>query len=476
MRATVLALALALAVLAGVPDAEPILLPFDTDRDGTISKAELTAALRHLDLDGDTKVSPREMAGPGSREFARFDLDGDGLLDTDELLATRKLLAAFPQPKVELPDPAGPLPPVPYPKGNPHSDEKAVLGKILFWDQQLSVDDTVACGSCHQPEAGGADARVGTHPGHDGKPGTPDDVLGSPGIAKPGETEVQVTRRVSPSFFTAHHAPKLFWDGRAGDKLVDPVSGTVVLESGAALESQSLFPLMDNAEMSRPGRTWEQLTAKLAQAQPLKRAKDLTPDIVKALAADPTYPKLFARAFGDDAITPPRIAMAIATYERTLVADQTPYDKWLKGGWMKPQWIDGFRVFRQSNCAVCHAPPLFTDNTFRNIGLRPPAEDMGHAEVTKRNEDRGLFKVPSLRNVGLRKNRLMHHGNMRGLGSALSHYRARRERSEDNLDPMLIRRIGPGPRRRAVVEFLKHALTDPRVEQALPPFDHPRIE
>jgi cytochrome c peroxidase len=475
MRSAALGLALVLAVAAGVPDAEPILLPFDTDRDGKISETEFAAMMRHLDLDGDGKVSPREMNGPGTREFARFDTSADGLLDKAELMATQKLLAAFPQPKAELPDPWGPVPPVPYPKGNPHTPEKAVLGKILIWDRQLSADDTVACGSCHQPEAGGADFREARHPGFDGKTGTAADVLGSPGIAKPGGTELQVTRRVSPSFFTAHHAPNLFWDGRAGDQLVDPVSGEVVLESGAALESQSLFPIMDNAEMSRPGRTWEQVTSKLAGAKPLENATDLTPDIRKALARDPTYPKLFARAFGDEAITAPRIAMAIATYERTLVADQTPYDRWLKGGWMKPQWVDGFRVFRQSNCAVCHVPPLFTDNTFRNIGLRPPKEDLGRAEVTKRDEDRGKFKVPSLRNVGLRRNRLMHHGTMRGLGTALSHYRARRERSEDNLDPMLHRRIGPGPRRRAVIEFLKHALTDPRAAQALPPFDHPTL-
>src|SRR5690606_1733609 len=72
------------------------------------------------------------------------------------------------------------LPPVPVPPENPITEPKRVLGKILFWDEQLSSDDSVACGTCHLPAHGGADPRVGRHPGID--PGTIDDVPGSPGI------------------------------------------------------------------------------------------------------------------------------------------------------------------------------------------------------------------------------------------------------------------------------------------------------
>ena len=74
------------------------------------------------------------------------------------------------------------LPPVPVPPENPITEEKRVLGKILFWDEQLSSDDSLACGSCHRPAAGGGDPRAGTHPGR--LPGTIDNVAGSPGIRR----------------------------------------------------------------------------------------------------------------------------------------------------------------------------------------------------------------------------------------------------------------------------------------------------
>src|SRR5688500_13798894 len=102
------------------------------------------------------------------------------------------------------------LPPVPVPPENPITEPKRVLGKILFWDEQLSSDGTVACGTCHRPSAGGADPRAGRHPGVD--KGTIDDVMGSPGIAsldRDGHARphplfgaaAQVTPRLTPSNF-----------------------------------------------------------------------------------------------------------------------------------------------------------------------------------------------------------------------------------------------------------------------------------
>ncbi|MEM8883326.1 MAG: cytochrome c peroxidase [Planctomycetota bacterium] len=453
----------------------PILLPFDLDRDGRISKREMAAAMRHLDLDGDKRVSETELIAH-RREFGLLDTNRDGKLDEKELRRTESVLRSFPQPKTKLPDPEKPLPPVPAPRRNPVTPSKAVLGKMLFWEQQLSSSNSVACGTCHQPRAGGADIRFGRHPGPDGAPGTIDDIFGSPGMLdKKGV--VQVTRRISPSFFGALHAREQFWDGRARDKLRDPVTKSVVLTSGAALETQALAPILDTAEMSEPGRTWRDVTTKLSSAIPLAHAKTLTPDILKALAKDPTYPRLFERAFGSRDITPTRIAMAIASYERTLVPDQTPFDAYIRGNKnaMTAAQVRGWRVFQQSNCAVCHPAPFFTDNTYRNIGLRPPFEDLGRREVTRRKDDRGKFKVPSLRNVGLRP-RFMHHGRFDNLGQVLSHYRARVDRSEDNLDPLLRLRTGPGPARRDLIEFLQFALTDPRAAKGLPPFDHPVLK
>src|SRR5215218_3498434 len=116
------------------------------------------------------------------------------------------------------------LPPVPVPAENPITEPKRVLGKILFWDEQLSSDGSVACGTCHRPGAGGADPRAGRFPGVD--KGTIDDVMGSPGIASldhDGHSRphplfgsgAQITPRLSPSNFGGLWADELFWDGRA---------------------------------------------------------------------------------------------------------------------------------------------------------------------------------------------------------------------------------------------------------------------
>ena len=134
-------------------------------------------------------------------------------------------------------------PPVPYPAENPFSEEKRVLGKILFWDEQVSSDNTVACGTCHRPASGGGDPRLGVHPGPDGILGNDDDVIGSPGIAHTDENggpvfdplfgfEVQVTGRSAQAFIGSQWAPEVFWDGRAGSEFFDPETGAPSIASG----------------------------------------------------------------------------------------------------------------------------------------------------------------------------------------------------------------------------------------------------
>ena len=215
------------------------------------------------------------------------------------------------------------LPPVPVPAENPITEPKRVLGKLLFWDEQLSADDSIACGTCHRPAYGGADPRAGRYPGTD--KGTIDDVRGSPGIASFDRTgrrvahpmfgaEPQVTPRTAPSFFGALWADELFWDGRAGPVFIDPQSGATAIAHGGALENAALTALSNAVEMAEPGRTWRELALKLARVAPLALATRLPPDLAAALAARPRYPQLFSAAFGDAAITPVRIAFALATY------------------------------------------------------------------------------------------------------------------------------------------------------------------
>jgi cytochrome c peroxidase len=377
------------------------------------------------------------------------------------------------------------LPPVPVPAENPITEPKRVLGKIMFWDEQLSSDGSVACGTCHRPGAGGADPRAARHPGVD--KGTIDDVMGSPGIAaldRDGRPQAhalfgdgpQVTPRLSPSNFGALWAEELFWDGRAGSEVVDPLTGKVAIARGGALENQALAALRNETEMAKAGRSWADVAADLTRARPLALATSLPPDTAAALAQHPTYAELFESAFGDSAITPVRIAFALATYQRTLVADQTPYDRFAAGDTtaLTGRALYGWRALQAFQCTACHTPPLFTNNDFFQIGLRRAVFDRGRQNVTGDAEDAGEMKVPSLRNVALRA-RFMHTGEFTSLGAAIRFYittLALPERdgipgtglytfNMSNLDESDLH------------EFIATGLTDPRVRDETFPFDRP---
>ena len=328
--------------------------------------------------------------------------------------------------------------PPPVPGENPLTEQKRLLGKILFWDEQLSSDDTVACGTCHIPAAGGADPRLSAHPGPDGLFGTDDDTIGSAGIVhrdmqnEPVVDPVfgsdrQITRRASPTILMSMYAPDIFWDGRARSTFSDPLNESdVIIATDGALESQAVVPILSNVEMARDGRTWADVTTKLEAVTPLAFAANVPPDMAAALAQSPTYPELFVAAFGDPAITPARIGMAIASYERTLVPDQTPWDLFMAGDAtaMTQDQIQGWTDFsEQTVCDNCHTLPDFTDHEFYNIGLRPADDDIGRQAVTQLGGDLGRFKTPSLRNVGLRKAQ-MHVGWITDTQDAVDFYNA----------------------------------------------------
>ncbi len=297
------------------------------------------------------------------------------------------------------PPPPPPIPPLPAPTapaGNPITPEKTVLGKILFWDEQLSSDNSVACGTCHRPEFGGGDPRLVRTPGFDGIPGNADDVFGSPGVVfADGDDDYQphpdfgfdrqVTGRNTPSFIGAQYFRELFWDGRATDDFVDPETGAPSLAANAALESQAVGPPLSDVEMAHMDRDWPEIVAKLEDVRPLAIASDLPPDVAAALAAHPDYPSLFEDAFGDPAITAERIAISLATYQRALVPNQTPWDAFNGGdmGALTPNQRMGLGVFTgPGRCVLCHSTALFSDDGFHALGVRPPEEDLGRFEVT----------------------------------------------------------------------------------------------
>lgn len=379
------------------------------------------------------------------------------------------------------------VPLIPIPAENPLTPERAMLGKFLFWDEQLSSDNTVACGTCHEPGFGGKDPRRAVNPGADGLRPSPDDIFGSFGVITMGADALytgdavfgdgpQITGRAAQTVLGALWSPLAFWDGRAGASFADPVSGAVLIPFGGALEAQAVGPILNTTEMGHAGRTWDDVTTKLAGAPPLGLSPSLPAAMEAARAAAPSYPALFALAFGDDQITAARIGFAIAAYERTLVADQTPYDRFEAGdpAALTAQQARGLNTFLRTPCAVCHAPPLFTDSSFRNIGLRPIAEDAGRGDITGQPADDGRFKVPSLRGVGL-ETAFMHNGAFTSLEQVLDFYVAPPRQFPQNQDPLVPQiRLAP-PERADIIAFLRGGLTDDRLAAGLAPFDAPAL-
>ena len=388
--------------------------------------------------------------------------------------------------------PQGALPPPPTPPQNPTTAEKAVLGKMLFWDEQLSSDGTMACGTCHQPSHGGADARLTNtpvHPGPDGISGNADDIFGSPGVHRGNSFGhytadatfgfgVQATNRNTPSMIAAAYFQNLFWDGRATQQFRDPLTSALVIPQGGALESQSLDPIISDVEMADEGRTWTAVTSKVAAMRPMAFATNLTPDMTAALSVDATYPELFEAAFGTTEINPVRIAFALAAYQRTLVPDQSKFDRVMRNQANFTQAENrGRGAFnsQQSRCNQCHSGSLFSDNEFHNLGLRPVMEDNGRQGVTGNFAERGQFKTPSLRNVALRT-RFFHTGgdDIDNLPELLDFYNDDGGNFNNNKDPLLNDLRVPGQVRPDIIAFL-NTLTDPRVANETAPFDRPTL-
>lgn len=382
---------------------------------------------------------------------------------------------------------AAQLQPPSAPPENPITPEKAILGKILFWDEQLSSDNTIACGTCHQPSQGGADPAFTRTAGDDGRFQTGDDTWGSPGMRladafgryKPAPTfglERQVTGRLASEFMAAAYFQTLFWDGRAGTTFLDPISGAQLIATGGALESQLVGPPVSAAEMAHEGRDWTEIERKLKRARPLALATDFPADITNALAANPTYPDLFLDAFGDSTITVGRIAFAIATYERTLAPLHTPWDSYIAGnkGALTAGQERGFNLFiGKARCSLCHTTPLFSDDKFHNIGVRPWQEDEGLMGVTGNNADRGMFRTPTLRNVGLRR-RWMHNGKFGDLNHVIDFY-IRGGDFSDNLDPLIIPLSINAFEKFDIYDFLTNGLTDYDVKDELGLYTRPKL-
>ena len=378
------------------------------------------------------------------------------------------------------------FPAPPSPLDNPPSAAKELLGMALFWEEQLSHADTVSCGTCHSFRTGGGDGRLAVHPGIDGLLGTADDIRGSRGVLRrngPSAFAVdaamgvaqQVTRRKAPSVINAGYSTMLFYDGRA-----------------RSLEELALVPLLNHVEMGFIGRTEADLVQKVQQSRPLALAANV-PQRLQTFIQGQSYATLFAQAFGSGGITGTRIANALASYVRTLNSDQSKYDHYLAGQVaLSAEEARGLFLFERSGanstsaaaCSQCHgdisptshsAGPTFENltpygtpqqhNNFHNTGVRPIAEDAGRSQ--------GTFKVPLLRNVALRAP-FMHNGSLLDLVAVLDFY-SRGGDFHQNQAPEVQPIQLTVSERTALLSFL-NTLTDPRVQNELPPFDRPLLQ
>ncbi|MCA8967115.1 MAG: hypothetical protein KDC48_19705 [Planctomycetes bacterium] len=407
------------------------------------------------------------------------------------------------------------FPPPPAPAGNPVTTEKTLLGMALFWEEQLSSTGTVACGTCHDFGHGGVDARAGQrrHPGADNRPGTADDVSGSPGVVRTGldytmgsptfGLRPQVTARRAPTVFNTGYHTHLFYDGRAerGDYR-DPVTNQIVLTGPVALENLIKGPPVNEVEMGHVGRSWPQVASRIAASEPLVLASDLPPRLATFVGTH-TYPELFALAFGTPDVTPSRIVMAIATYLRTLNTDQTRFDRYLNNTvQLTPDEAAGLQLFTSPaqgavKCSTCHgdfeprvrqegpvagamtqtfAGPYGAPNptrlVFHNVGVRPAFEDPGRSAISSVAAEFGKFRTASLRGVEL-TGPYFHNGSMATLRDVIDFY----DRGGDfgqNQSPGLTPRAYTTYQKDAL-EALLGTLTDPRVVAGTVPFDHPTL-
>ncbi|MGH8531970.1 MAG: cytochrome c peroxidase [Gammaproteobacteria bacterium] len=296
-------------------------------------------------------------------------------------------------------DPPLGLPQVPVPADNPLTEAKVALGRMLFYDRRLSLNNTMSCAMCHIPDQG----------------------FTNNALAAPAGIEGRSVRRNAPSLYNVAYQEHLFHDGRE-----------------ISLETQVWSPLLARNEMGAPSVGW----------------------VLDKVRRSPDYQGLFERAFGRPAGMT-TIGQAIASYERTLISGNTPFDRWYYGGNRTALGRDaqrGFKLFTgKARCGACHAlghdHALFTDQEPHNTGIgwqrsmhtraaeaaapiapgltvakhlleavsEPPPSDLGRYEVTQDPADRWRYKTPSLRNVALTAP-YMHDGSFATLADVLAYY------------------------------------------------------
>jgi len=294
------------------------------------------------------------------------------------------------------------LPPVPIPADNPQTPDKIALGDKLFNDKRFSSTGEVSCATCHDPNKAFTDSPLTTSEGINKLTGT----------------------RNAPTVINSAYFKLFFWDGRSLD-----------------MEDQAQHPIVNPVEMG------------LVNHDP----------VLKIVRTDPDYVARFKKVFNKEGtqVTMKEVQQAIASFERTIVSGDSPFDRWHYGGDQKAvsdQAKRGFNVFlTKGRCVSCHTMEqdyaTFTDNRFHNIGVginriqdevpkfapafltakasgadvdkavltNPKASELGRFAVTETLDEIGSFKTSTLRNVAVTAP-FMHDGSLKTLRDVVEHY------------------------------------------------------
>ncbi|MBX3125977.1 MAG: c-type cytochrome [Polyangiaceae bacterium] len=316
--------------------------------------------------------------------------------------ATTTQAATDVKPKVELPHDLGKMP---IPEDNPQTDAKVALGHQLFFDKRLSADGSRSCYSCHLNE--------------DGNGGKEPKAIGALNKQLP---------RHSPVIWNVGYLGAFYWDGRS-----------------ASLEDQATAAWAGG----NMGVGKDNLDKKAAEIEKISE-----------------YKKQFGEVFPKEGVTPATIVKAIAAYERTLVCDDTAYDKYAKGddSALSQQQKAGLELFLgKGGCTVCHTPPFFSsafsvkEGVYFNTGLgtkdkKEEDVDVGRQAVTKKDGDWAAFKIPSLRNVA-KSAPYFHDGSVASLEEAVRLMAAGGLKNK-NLTPVLTDKKLTDEEIKSIVQFL----------------------
>ena len=325
------------------------------------------------------------------------------------------------------------------PADNPSSPARVDLGRALFWDPVLSGGKDVACASCHHPANAYADA-LDLAIGENGQGLGPARRFRSPNTIPFGQRNTSTVLNAAFNGLTASgsvdpsQAP-MFWDSRA-----------------LSLETQAGLPL-----------------AKLEEMRGHQYAEGAAPDsVVARLRAIPAYAALFRAAFTEVApVTAANVGKALACFQRTLVATNSPFDQYERGNTaaLTAQQVQGMQAFQQSGCGNCHSGPMLSDYQLHVMGVADNAKN-GTSDAGANGSY--AFRTPSLRNVALTAP-YMHSGTLASLPDVLNFYDNNRNTANPHVrtDQRDAQFPGRVVNAQAIAAFL-NSLTDNTFDKTVP--------